>query len=77
MKHYDLESFNHDGHEMDSLYRLVNIAFRRAHQINKPENRPLITTSSRKPTIIALEEILDGKVGYRIGEGEEDDYEVG
>lgn len=72
MKHYSLEDFP----EMDSLYRLVNVAFRRANQINKPETRALVPTRSRKPTIVALEEVLEGKVGYRAGEGQADDYDV-
>ncbi|PCJ55036.1 MAG: DNA-directed RNA polymerase subunit omega [Candidatus Hydrogenedentota bacterium] len=77
MKHYALEDFNDGEVEMDSLYRLVNIAARRANQIAKPENRPLIAIKSHKPIIIALEEIREGKVGYRIGDVEEDDYEIG
>ncbi len=73
MKHYTLEDFP----GMDSLYRLVNIAARRANQISKPETRALVRAESKKPTIVALEEILTGKVSYRTGESEEDDYEVG
>lgn len=73
MKHYSLEDFP----EMDSLYRLVNVAARRANQVNKPETRALVPTQSRKPTMVALEEILEGKVGYRRGDGEEDEYDVG
>jgi DNA-directed RNA polymerase omega subunit len=75
MKHYVLEDFP----EVDSLYRLVNIASRRANQINKSETRPLIVSTSKKPTIIALEEVRAGKVGYRTsesGESGENDYDV-
>jgi DNA-directed RNA polymerase omega subunit len=72
MKHYTLEDFP----QMDSLYRLVNIAAKRANQISKPETRALVRADSRKPTIIALEEILNGKVTYRAGESGEDDFEV-
>lgn len=73
MKYYPLEDFP----EVDSLYRLVNICGRRATQISKSENRALVPTASRKSTIIALEEVLEGKVGYRTSESDEDDYEVG
>lgn len=51
----------------DSLYRLVIAAARRATQIAKPETRPLVPTHSKKPTIIALEEVLEGKVECKAG----------
>ena len=76
MKHYTLEDFQTEENQVDSLYRLVNIAARRANQISKPENRPLVQTDSRKSIMIALEEVLSGKVGYRMGDEEEDDYNV-
>ena len=58
MKLYSVEDF--EG-KADSLYRLVIIAARRAGQVNRPETRRLVATRSKKPTIIALEEIADGK----------------
>ena len=73
MKYYPLEDFP----EIDSLYRLVNICGKRATQISKLENRALVPTSSKKSTIIALEEVLEGKAGYRTSESEEDDYDIG
>lgn len=73
MKHFTLEDFP----KMDSLYRLVNIAARRANQVNKSESRALVPTESKKPTIIALEEIREGKIGYFTAEGEGDDYDIG
>jgi DNA-directed RNA polymerase omega subunit len=76
MKHFALEDFVNDGEQMDSLYRLVNIAARRANQLNKPESRPLIATKTEKSTMVALEEILDGKVWYRIGSDPENEYEI-
>lgn len=72
MKHYTLQDFP----KMDSLYRLVNIAAKRANQISKPETRALVRSDSRKPTIVALEEIMSGKITYRSGEGGEDDFEI-
>ena len=59
--------------KIDSLYRLVIVAARRANQVAKPEGRSLVPVESKKPTMTALQEILDGKVGYRI---ETDDEEV-
>ena len=71
MRHYSVEDFHG---KVDSLYRLVLLASRRANQIARTESRPLIATHSRKPTVIALEEILDGKVSYTTGDGDEGDY---
>lgn len=77
MKHISLEDFVHEDEQMDSLYRLVNIAARRANQLNKPESRPLVKTKERKSTIVALEEVLDGKVWYTTGDQEADEYDIG
>jgi DNA-directed RNA polymerase omega subunit len=46
----------------DSLYKLVIAAARRATQISRPDIRPLIPVASHKPTMVALGEILEGKV---------------
>lgn len=73
MKHYTLEDFP----EMDSLYRLVNIAARRANQVNKPETRAFVSVAAKKPTMVALEEITNGKIGYLAGESEDDEYSIG
>ena len=73
MKHYALEDF---PEEIDSLYRLVNITSRRANQICKPESRPLVPTASRKPTIVALEDVLEGKVSFRTSESAQDDFDI-
>lgn len=77
MRHLALEDFELDGDKMDSLYRLVIIAARRAVQLNKPAARTLMAPVSKKPVILALEEILDGKVWYRLGGEDEDEYDVG
>jgi len=71
MKLYSVEDFRH---RIDSIYRLVIVASRRASQINRPESRPLVSTHSKKPTIIALEEIVEGKVTYTTGAHDEEDY---
>ena len=60
--------------KIDSLYRLVILAARRATQISKPDSRPLVPVRSKKPTIVALEEILQGKVKARIGGVDEEEY---
>jgi len=49
----------------ESMYKLVIATARRASQINLPESRPLVATSHRKPTIIALEEVVQGKIIIR------------
>ena len=71
MRNYSVEDFDD---KIDSLYRLVILGARRAGQVNRTDSRPLVTTHSRKPTIIALEEILDGKVTYRTGDHDAEDY---
>ncbi len=77
MQHLALEDFELENGKMDSLYRLVVIAARRAVQLNKPEARSLVAPVSKKPVVLALEEILEGKVWYRIGGEDEDEYDVG
>lgn len=77
MRHLALEDFECDGQKMDSLYRVVNIAARRANQLNKPDTRSLINTKSKRTVIVALEEIASGKVWYRTGEEDSDEYDVG
>lgn len=72
MKHYALSDF--EG--IDSLYRLVYIAAKRVAQVSKPEGRALVPTRSQKPTIVALEEVLNDKVGYKTGDAEADEFEI-
>jgi len=58
--------------DIDSLYRLVIAAARRANQVAKPESRPLMSAARiKKPTMIALEEILEGKVKIVANDEEE------
>lgn len=58
----------------DSLYRLVIAAARRATQISRPETRALVPTRSRKPTVIALEEIMQGRVEVLAAPRDEDEF---
>ena len=61
--------------KIDSLYRLVIVAAHRAKQVNKPESRTFGGPPvAQKPTTVALKEILDGKVSYRTGAGDEEDF---
>jgi len=48
---------------IDSKYRLVIVASKRAKQLNRGA-APLIQPRSLKPTYQALEEIASGKLGY-------------
>lgn len=60
--------------KIDSLYRLVIIASRRANQISKNEGHGFVSGGrGRKSTITALEEVLDDKLGFFTGE-EDDGY---
>lgn len=58
---------------ISNLYQLVIVAGRRANQISRPDTRPLVPVRSRKPTVVALEEILQGKVTCRIGNQDEEE----
>lgn len=71
MEKFSIEDFNK---KIDSLYRLVIVAARRAGQLGKPDSRPFVTARSKKPTVVALEEILEGKVTYKTGGPDEEDY---
>jgi len=71
MKRLSIEDFDE---RVDSLYRLVILATQRARQVNKPETRPLVPARSQKSIMIALDEIREGKVTFRRGEGDEEDF---
>lgn len=71
MRNYSIEDFID---KIDSLYRLVIIAGRRANQISRTDSRPLVSAHSKKPTMIALEEILDGKVSYTTDKSDAEAY---
>lgn len=49
--------------KVDSVYRLVVLAAKRARQLDNG-SPALVRTDSKKSTLIALEEIAAGKVGY-------------
>ncbi|MBI4342547.1 MAG: DNA-directed RNA polymerase subunit omega [Candidatus Omnitrophica bacterium] len=52
-----------------SIYRLVILAAKRAKEV-ADGSPPLVETSHRKVTSIALEEILQGKVLYKVDEAQ-------
>lgn len=61
--------------KIDSLYRLVIVASRRANMISKQESHGFGTVvRSKKATITALEEVLEGKLGFYTGSPEEENY---
>jgi DNA-directed RNA polymerase subunit omega len=48
-----------------STYRFIIVASRRARQLQSG-SRPVLPSSSKKPTIIAMEEVRRGLVKYEI-----------
>lgn len=59
--------------KIDSLYRLVIVASRRANQISKNESHGFAGIRGRKKsTISALEEVLEDKLGYYTGDEEDE-----
>ena len=57
--------------KIDSLYRLVIVSSLRANQL-RTETHGFAGVSREKPTMIALEEILDGKVGWTTTDKEDE-----
>lgn len=56
--------------KVSNRYLLVVLAARRARQINRGA-APQVESKQKKPTSVALEEIAQAKVGYRVrDEGE-------
>ncbi len=55
--------------KIDSLYRLVNVASKRVNQIIKSEKHGF--GKKKKPTIVAIDEIMEGKITYRKNEKED------
>jgi DNA-directed RNA polymerase subunit omega len=56
--------------KVSNRYLLVVLAAKRARQINRGA-APQVDSRHKKPTSVALEEIANGKVGYRVkDEGE-------
>ena len=68
---YSVDDFSDS---FDSLYRLVIVAAKRAVQISKNESHGFgAVVHAKKPTVAALEEVLDDKLGYFTGDDEDED----
>ncbi len=48
-----------------SVYKLVNLASKRALEITEGQPKLVDTNSTTKPTVTALKEIAEGKVRYK------------
>ncbi len=59
---------------IDSKYRLVHICVERAKQLIEGA-KTMVKTKSIKPTTIALEEFLEGKLEFKRGEEIKEDKE--
>jgi DNA-directed RNA polymerase subunit omega len=59
-----------------SINRFIIVAAKRARQLQNGA-RPLLSTSSQKPTIIAMEEVRRGLVKYEILTKEASDARIG
>jgi DNA-directed RNA polymerase omega subunit len=69
---YSVDDFKN---KIDSLYRLVIVGARRANQISKNESHSFGGVArGKKSTITAMEEVLSGRVGYYVSDGEDAEY---
>ncbi len=69
---YSVDEFKN---KIDSLYRLVIVGARRANQISKNESHGFgAVTRGVKPTVRAMEEVLEGKVGHFEADQEEEHF---
>jgi DNA-directed RNA polymerase subunit omega len=55
--------------KVPNRYLLVVLAAKRARQLNRGA-QPQIETKQKKPTSVALEEIADSRIAYRVKEEE-------
>ena len=61
------------GQQVDSKYRLIILAAKRSKQLQRgAQPRIEIDPQKHKPTRIALEEVMRGRVHFNIKENEED-----
>ena len=58
-------SLEHALNKVSNRYLLVVLAAKRARQLNRGAQAQL-ESKHKKPTSVALEEIADSKVGYRV-----------
>ena len=64
-----------DKTEVDSKYRLIQVAAKRARQLQNGA-RPQVNTETTKPTKLAMEEVKAGKVEWSIVEKKRADIET-
>ena len=64
-------TFEDSLEKVDTVYRLVILASKRAKHLDNG-SPPLVETSAKKSTLIALDEIAAGKVEYEIIEDQEE-----
>jgi DNA-directed RNA polymerase subunit omega len=64
----DLIALPFEGHvaEIDSRYRIVTVTAQRARQVSEGA-RASVTTRYAKPTTIALQELVEGKLEFLTG----------
>ena len=51
---------DHDGNK----YLAVNIAAKRAREINAENSLPMLISNAQKPVTIAIDELRSGRIGY-------------
>lgn len=51
---------------VDNRFHLVLVATKRARQLEVGSSEPLVPWDNDKPTVVALREIAEGKIGPRI-----------
>ncbi len=70
----DNEVDSSTGQEVDSKYRLIILAAKRSKQLQRgAQPRIEIDPQKHKPTRIALEEVIRGRVHFDIKEKEEEE----
>ena len=67
----ETEVDGHEGQEVDSKYRLIILAAKRSKQLQRgAQPRIEIDPQKHKPTRIALEEVMRGRVHFEIKDDE-------
>ena len=65
------ETSEHNIAEIDSKYRLIIVAAKRSKQLQRGARPRIdIDPTKHKPTRIALEEVIQGMVGFRKTDGD-------
>ena len=52
--------------KIGSVFKLVNVAARRAMQLSEGEPPLVEVDPKKKPALVALKEIAEGKIGFRL-----------